>query len=112
MHLGDYSTITCGELTGPFVELGHLLGDSSLVGVYSDRKALSATGLPRLVQAFNSSSPECFARLHSKLDDQIERLLKIFFSLRSSTVNSRYHDCFVMPCVNAKPQIWFTLPDI
>ena len=75
LHLGDYSTITCGELTRPFAELGHLLGDSSLVGVRSDRKALSATGLPRLVQAsFNSSSPECFARLHSKLDDRIERL--------------------------------------
>ena len=32
--------------------------------------------------------------------------LKIFFFLRSSTVNSRYHDCFVMPCVNAKHQIY------
>ena len=32
--------------------------------------------------------------------------LKIFFSLRSSTVNSRYHDCFVIPCVNAKHQIY------
>ena len=32
--------------------------------------------------------------------------LKIFFSLLSSTVNSRYHDFFVIPCVSAKHQIY------